>query len=111
MSRLSTLLTLVAAVAVSGSGIVQAADLTVLNAGFEDPVFDDGVFSSDGGPNWDDGYYDVTDPTVWIPDGGDAGLWNPNAADGFSGGAAFAGHGQRQHHRPSFWLRGGSPSV
>jgi hypothetical protein len=80
------------AIAVSGSNFAHAADIAVLNAGFEDPVIADGDEISPGGPDWSTGSYLVDDPTDWIP--GEAvdavGLWNPDAGSGFSAGA-FAG--------------------
>jgi len=63
---------------------------TVVNAGFEEPVIADGAFNDTGGPGWDVGYYDVANPTTWVPGGGNGGVWNPDAASGFTAGA-FAG--------------------
>ncbi|HAK97012.1 MAG TPA: hypothetical protein DCM87_18980, partial [Planctomycetes bacterium] len=66
-------------------------DMTLVrNAGFEDPRLADGDWIT-GGTHWNTGSYDAADRTVWIPGWDDAGVWNPDAADGFSGSAAFAG--------------------
>lgn len=68
------------------------AQVLVQNAGFEEPVLADGVFTTEDGPHWKLGFYDVfVDPALWILGDDDGGVWNPDAADGFSDGAAFAG--------------------
>jgi hypothetical protein len=62
------------------------------NFGFEDPISADGVVTSTGIPDWENGYYDVAAPTIWVSSQDDnTGVWNPDAVDGFSGGAAFEG--------------------
>ncbi len=105
MPRLSILLLLWATFAASGNKLAQADELTVFNAGFEDPALPDGEWIPN--PNqgwftadmvaWELGYYDVFDPGEWFPgeenfpDQEDAGVWNPDAGSGFTGSKAFAG--------------------
>jgi hypothetical protein len=68
----------------------DAADLHLQNAGFEKPTRANGHFGS--APGWVEGRYDLASPGTWISGAvGDAGNWNPDAADGFSDGAAWAG--------------------
>jgi len=58
--------------------------ITVGNAGFEDPVLEDGG-DEPNPPSWTDGYYDVADPNVWVADEALAGVYNPTAAMGYGG--------------------------
>jgi len=63
----------------------------VCNGGFEEPELPDGEYTDTDGPCWKLGFYDIlSDPTLWMPGGADGGVWNPDAASGFTGGA-FAG--------------------
>jgi hypothetical protein len=82
--------TALAALAAAG-GIAHAVPITILNAGFEDPLLAvDGDFGS--ATHWDEGTYAEANPGVWMPGvTNDAGNWNPDPADGFTDGAAFAG--------------------
>jgi hypothetical protein len=61
----------------------------VVNAGFENPVIANGD-SVNVAPGWSLGHYAAADPTVWIEGWDNAGVWNPDAAGGFSG-EAFEG--------------------
>jgi hypothetical protein len=72
--------------------IVRDDLVLVENPGFEEPPLEDGVFNEADGPFWKLGFYDTfLDPELWVPGGADGGVWDPDAVDGFSGGAAFAG--------------------
>jgi hypothetical protein len=86
----------VAAIAVAAmAGLVNSADIIIINPGFEDPALADGEWI-EGGTGWSQGYYDLNgtgDPTVWH-DGtaeGYAGVWNPDADGGFPDGVAPEG--------------------
>ena len=67
----------------------HGGQIPIVNAGFEDPAQDDGDWvSADVVPGWSGGYYDLTDPTVWVASDGDSGVYDPNAVDhGFGGDA------------------------
>jgi hypothetical protein len=54
------------------------------NPGFEVPELADGGWTSTP-PAWTEGYYDVTDPGVWVVGDSEAGVYNPTAADGYGG--------------------------
>ena len=80
-------------VTASVSEVVQATDIAILNAGFEEPELDDGTWVT-GGPGWEFGIYYADDRTVWIEgaDGSltDGGIWNPDFEGGFTD-EAYAG--------------------
>ena len=72
---------------------MSADPVLIDNAGFEEPVLDDGVWTATEHPYWTLGFYDLLggDPEFWLPGFESGGVWNPDAATGFSGSAAFAG--------------------
>ena len=76
---------------VAAGGIAHAVPITILNAGFEDPIrTEEGGFGL--ATHWDEGTYAVANPGVWVLAVGEyAGNWNPDAVDGFTNGDAFAG--------------------
>jgi len=80
-SRGKTVLTVVAALFVLSASAGGA--ILVENSGFEDPVLADGDWAD--ATDWTGGYYDVTDPGVWVVYAGDAGAYNPSASQGFGG--------------------------
>jgi alpha-galactosidase len=58
--------------------------VTIVNPGFEDPVLTDGGWEPDP-PAWTDGYYDVTNPEVWVVGDSGAGVYNPAAGADYGG--------------------------
>jgi len=81
--RNRTFLTVVAALLVLSMSAAAVA-IPIVNPGFEDPVLADGDWALATG--WSGGYYDLSDPGVWvIVNDGDAGTYNPSAAQGFGG--------------------------
>ena len=82
MMRNRTFLTVVAALLVLSMSAAAVA-IPIVNPGFEDPVLADGDW--DNAVGWTGGYYDVTDPGAWVVYVGDAGAYNPSAAQGFGG--------------------------
>jgi len=61
-----------------------STEVTIGNAGFEQPMLVDGSFET-APPSWTDGYYDVTDPCVWVVGDAEAGVYNPTADAGYGG--------------------------
>jgi PKD repeat protein len=72
--------------------IVRDDLIRVFDSGFENPALADGGYTSSDGDYWKLGFYELgEDVSTWVPGGSDGGVWNPDAGDGFAGGAAFAG--------------------
>jgi hypothetical protein len=84
---------LTACLAGLGIGSLEGAEeLALVNPGFEAPLLGEGEYTSTM-PGWTEGYYETDNPGIWVDVGteGDAGVWNPDDSDGFTGSSPFEG--------------------
>jgi hypothetical protein len=77
---------------------VPIIDPFVVNGGFEDPVLADGAETTTP-TAWTNGYYDLTNPTVWVVGDSVSGSFNPSASQGYSG---FAPEGENVAYTTSY---------
>ena len=75
-----------AKVTIDKSGNITAI---VTNPGFESPKLNDGGSVATGAvPGWKEGWYNLSNPDVWVVESYSAGVINPDAAYGYGGAAA-----------------------
>jgi len=77
-------LTVALLIMTAGSAAWGAVPVPITNAGFENPALDDGVWTTTI-PNWSQGSYDVTNPTVWVVGNSGAGVYNVSTSEYTSG--------------------------